>query len=71
MDYERGALTLIPFGAMTVDQARHRSATEADSRRGESPLGQDDHAMDALRYLIATVDEWRVGRRGRRRRGSG
>jgi hypothetical protein len=38
-------------------------ATEADSRRGESPLGQDDHAMDALRYLIASIDERKLGRR--------
>src|ERR1700687_5301589 len=41
----------------------YRYATEADSRRGESPLGQDDHAMDALRYLIASIDERKLGRR--------
>jgi hypothetical protein len=26
-------------------------------------LGQDDHAMDALRYLIASIDERKLGRR--------
>ena len=41
----------------------YRYATEADSRRGESPLNHDDHAMDALRYLIATIDERKLGRR--------
>ena len=33
------------------------------ARRGESPLDHDDHAMDALRYLIATIDERKLGRR--------
>jgi hypothetical protein len=41
----------------------YRYATEADSRRGESPLDHDDHAMDALRYLIASIDERKLGRR--------
>ena len=40
-----------------------RYATEADSRRGESPLDHEDHAMDALRYLIASIDERKLGRR--------
>jgi len=43
----------------------YRYATEADSRRGESPLDHDDHTMDALRYLIASIDERKLGRRRR------
>ncbi len=36
---------------------------EADSRKGESPLDHDDDAMDALRYLVASIDERKLGRR--------
>ncbi len=32
-------------------------------RKGESPLDHDDHAMDALRYLIASIDARKLGRR--------
>jgi hypothetical protein len=41
----------------------YRYETERGSRKSEKPRDNDDHALDALRYLIATIDEGKLGRR--------
>jgi hypothetical protein len=41
----------------------YRYATDADSRRAETPLDNNDHALDALRYLIASIDARKLGRK--------
>jgi hypothetical protein len=38
---------------------------EAAGRRTELPVGENDHALDALRYLVSRLDERRLAR-GRR-----
>ena len=35
---------------------------DTSGRRTESPLSEHNHALDALRYLIATLDERRLSR---------
>ncbi len=62
---ENGTLRVVEGACPNLlrEAGLYRYATEADSRRGESPLDHDDHAMDALRYLIATIDERKLGRR--------
>jgi hypothetical protein len=39
---------------------RYEGAEEA--RGSESPLGEQDHALDALRYLVSRLDKGRLGR---------
>jgi hypothetical protein len=41
----------------------YRYATEVDSRRAETPQDNNDHALDALRYLVATIDQRKLGRK--------
>jgi hypothetical protein len=41
----------------------HRYGPDADSRRSETPLDNNDHALDALRYLIASIDEGNLRRK--------
>jgi hypothetical protein len=40
----------------------YRYAPEEEARRTEEPLRSDNHAMDALRYLIATIDQRKLRR---------
>jgi hypothetical protein len=49
----------------------YRYAAATDSRKSETPLDNDDHAMDALRYLVATIDERKLGRRRKIASGAG
>jgi hypothetical protein len=41
----------------------YRHATDADSRRAETLLDNNHHALDALRYLIASIDERKLRRK--------
>jgi len=41
----------------------YRYAPNAGSRKGETPLDEEDHALDALRYLIATIDQRKLRRK--------
>jgi hypothetical protein len=41
----------------------YRYGDDAESRRAEKPLDNNDHALDALRYLIATIDQHKLGRK--------
>ena len=36
---------------------------ESEDRRAEVPVDENNHALAALRYLIATIDRRRLGRR--------
>jgi hypothetical protein len=44
----------------------YRYAPEEEARRTEEPLRSDNHAMDALRYLIATIDQRKLRRFARK-----
>ena len=39
---------------------------EAEDRRAEVPVDKDNHALAALRYLIAALDRHRFTKRGRK-----
>ena len=39
---------------------------EAEDRRAEVPVDKDNHALAALRYLIATIDRHSFPKRGRK-----
>ena len=39
------------------------TTSDAASRRAETPLDTNNHALDALRYLIATIDERKLRRK--------
>ena len=41
----------------------YRYAPNACSRKAETPLDEEDHALDALRYLIATIDQRKLRRK--------
>jgi phage terminase large subunit len=41
----------------------YRYGTDPGTRRSEKPQDNDDHALDALRYLIASIDVRKLGRR--------
>ena len=41
----------------------YRYAPNAGSRKGETPLDEEDHALDALRYLIAAIDQRKLRRK--------
>jgi predicted nucleic acid-binding protein len=67
-DFQRGTRVLwrsLPNKCLPrLDNAADLFA-EAKSRRGQSPLDHDDHALDALRYLIATIDQRKLGRKAK------
>jgi hypothetical protein len=41
----------------------YRYGTDPGTRRSEKPQDNDDHALDGLRYLIASIDVRKLGRR--------
>jgi hypothetical protein len=48
----------------------YRYSTEAEDKRAETPVDDNNHALAALRYLISQLDAGKLGRRDRKEAGS-
>jgi phage terminase large subunit len=62
---ENGTLRIVQDACPNLvgEAELYRYATESGSRRAETPQDNNDHALDALRYLIATIDQRKLGRK--------
>ncbi len=48
----------------------YRYSTEAEDKRAETPVDDNNHALAALRYLISQLDAGKLGRRDPKKAGS-